>query len=109
MGGGNPILQSRKEVEGVEGVRFIADARFEDKRVHLRFGVDGEAGTEQAVWRVAQTLDHAITVDAFLQFVKNVPDNDPRELAKVFEAGGRGRPRAQGDWDKAIAAGKTAG
>jgi hypothetical protein len=108
-GGGNPILQSWTKVEGVEDVWFIADARFEDHRVHLRFGVDGEPGTAEEVWRIARTLDDAITVDAFAEFVERTSHGNTRAVAN-FQAGGRGRPQARGDWNAVIASGKrTAG
>lgn len=105
-GGGNPLVQSWTRVQGVDGVHFIADARFEDHRVHLRFGIDGEAETEKEVWRVAQILDEAITVSAFNEFLAR-KTGGPGPLPK-FEKVGRGRPAAKGDWNSVIASGNSA-
>jgi len=106
-GGGNPLVQSWEQVKGVEDVWFIADARFEENRVHLRFGVDGGPGTAEEVWRVAQALDDAITVDALVTFIDGTSNERSSTLPR-FEAGGRGRPRARGDWNAVVLAGKKA-
>lgn len=105
-GGGGPIAMSFTPVEGVENLWFVADARFEDNRVHLRFGIDGRGSNAADVWRVACAMDAAITVSALAQFVDNAP-GATESIAK-FEAGGRGRPKPRGDWSSVIAAGKLA-
>lgn len=103
-GGGNPLAQSWTEIHGVNNVYFIADARFEEHRVHLRFGVDGNRANANEVWRVAHTLDDAITATAFAKFLRAAQGEDDCAPPQ-FEA--LARPQAHGNWSAAIAAGKV--
>lgn len=104
-GGGNALLQSwRAFPQRQEGQNAIAEVRWQPaaRKMDFRFGVhvlpDGRAERE-AAWHLATTLDEAIRIDSFSDYLR---ETDPDRAGLLLTDKGSGRPSAKGDWAEIV-------